>query len=94
MYLEDRGLVTLRNVPQPTRVAFEVARGVIDSSFDPRGAPELTNSAPRAYATPSRIRIGLASVRLAEASDLAVGKGIRTNFQNCPADDSRPDGTE
>jgi hypothetical protein len=28
------------------------------------------------------------------ASDLAVCKGIRTNFQNCPADDSGADGTE
>jgi hypothetical protein len=32
LYLEDRGPVTLRKVLQGTHVAFDVARGVMDSA--------------------------------------------------------------
>jgi hypothetical protein len=42
----------------------------------------------------STIRIGLASAVSVGATDLAMRKGIRTNFQNCPADDSGVDGIE
>jgi hypothetical protein len=32
LYLEDRGLITLRKLLQRTHVAFDVARGVMDSA--------------------------------------------------------------
>src|SRR5262245_50981166 len=79
-----------RNVLQCIRVAIEVARSVMDGASDLRDYESTAACLRYAFQDTDWSRKRAAGW----SSRLAVRKGIRTNFQNCPADDSGADGIE
>ena len=73
-----------RNVLQCIRVAIEVALRVMDGASDLRDDESTAACLRYAFQDTDWSRKRAAGW----SSRLAVRKGIRTNFQNCPADDS------